>query len=55
MNGHQTWLKNHFCKNCQVYGGVLAKFNKRNGPDKRFKLVPSAYLLERNHFEPQNK
>ena len=33
--------------------GVLAKLNKCNGPDKRFKLVPSAYSLDRNHLEAQ--
>ena len=29
-------------------GGVLAKFNKCNGPDESFELVPLAYL----YFEP---
>ena len=33
----------------------LAKFNKCNGPDKGFKVVPLAYLLDRNHLQPQNK
>ena len=37
------------------WADVLAKFNKCNGPDKRFKVVPLAYLLDRNHLEPQNK
>ena len=34
MNGYQTWYKNIFLKNCQVKGGVLAKFAKCNGPDE---------------------
>ena len=28
-----------FCKIAKVLGGVLAKFNKCNGPDEHFKLV----------------
>ena len=39
MNWHQTWYTN------KLLGGVLAKFNKCNGPYKRYKWVPSAYFL----------
>ena len=38
MNVYQTWfLKSFFC----------------NMPDERFKLVPLAYLLDRNHLKPK--
>ena len=54
MNGHQTWY-NFFFEKLPSLGGVLAKFNKCNEPDKHVKLVPSSDLLDRNHIEPQNK
>ena len=54
MNGVQTWYTNHYSKNGQVKGDVLAKLNKCKGPNKCFKLVPWVYSLDRNHLEPQN-
>ena len=37
------------------FRGCFAKLIKCNGPNKRFKLVPLVYSLDRNHLEPQNK
>ena len=54
MNGHQTWQRNQFLTKFKYKGRVLANLNKCNGRDEHFKLVPSAYSLDRNHLEAQN-
>ena len=43
MNRHQTWYTNIYLKIGSVSVGVLAKLNKCNGPNKRFKMVTSVY------------
>ena len=53
LNGHQIWYENIFFQSSQDQGGDLSKVNKYNRHNKHFKLVPSAYSLDRNHLEPQ--